>query len=196
MEENIEITTLESLSEENIVPNELGSADGNGAVSEQVTSPNKDNVLSLEEINSFLGKNFTDKATALKALKDTQSFVGKRKEDFASELQQASQQTAEELRQIKEEMFYQKHPEYAPYKDTIKAMGNNPAEVVENPAFKSLFEKARGFDESQSLKSVLESNPRVVASQDKLSKAREAVASGRFENAETLAAQAVLETLG
>ena len=36
-----------------------------------------DNTLTLEEINATLGRNYSDKPTALKALKETASYVGK-----------------------------------------------------------------------------------------------------------------------
>jgi len=153
---------------------------------------NSPDTLTLAELNESLGKNFKDKATALKSFKDTFSYVGKRKEDIAKELGGNTEALANEIRQIKENAFFEKNPDYAPYRSAIIKMGQNPEEVVNTPEFKAIFEKTIGYDKSQSLKSVLVSNPRLAQSKDNLAKARE---SGNQEERERLATLAVLETL-
>ena len=42
--------------------------------------------LTLADLNKQLNSNFKDVPTALKSLKDTKDYVGKRKEDIAAEL--------------------------------------------------------------------------------------------------------------
>lgn len=161
--------------------------------------------LSLSEINTYLGKNFKDKDTALKAINDTFSYVGKKKEDIAREFKPQEGQSSEELKRLREEMaylrkerFYDKNQDLntPEYRTLIDKLGNNPEDVVKMPEFKAVFDKVKGFDESQKLRTVLESNPRVSSSRDSLSKAREAQSQGNREAVERLATDAVLATMG
>ena len=125
------------------------AAEGNAAVAPALT---------LAELNSTLGKEFKDVPTALKALKDTQSYVGKKIDAVAP----APDNTLKlEVDSLKEQVFYASHPEYKGHEDIIKAMGSNPADVVEMPAFKNVFEKVKVADEVTNNKSVLSSNSRI-----------------------------------
>lgn len=117
--------------------------------------------LSLAELNQYLGKDFKDKATALKAVKDTFSFVGKKQETPATPV--ASAELEAKVQSLEEEVFYSKHPEHAANRDIIKAMGGKPSEVVGTDAYKALFEKVKVADEVQKKQSVLSSNSRVAA---------------------------------
>lgn len=177
--------TLEALSDEQT---NVGSADAEGTVSNE----SKPEALTLDEINSALGKNFKDLPTALKSVKDTYSYVGKRKEDIIKEVGGSNNEIASELKTIKDNMFFDKNPDYAPYKSLISKMGENPVDVVNSEEFKTIFEKAKGFDESQKLKSVLTSNPRLAQTKDALTKAREA---GNTDDRDRLVAQAVLASI-
>lgn len=137
---------------------------GNGSVA--------DVTLSLVELNQFLGKNFGDKETALKALKDTQSFVGKRKEDIEKEVRAsiagspASSQTPvspdSKVRSLEEEVFYLKNPQYKGYENIIRKMGSTPAEVVDSEEFKTIFENGKAAAEVAQRKSVVSSSPRLA----------------------------------
>jgi len=176
--------TLDALSDDA----QLTSADAEGTVSDESTNEG----LTLAELNSMLGKNFKDKTTALKSVKDTYSYVGKRKEDIIKEVGGNNNEIASELKLIKDNMFFDKNPDYSQYKGLIAKMGDNPVDVVNSEEFKAIFEKAKGFDENQKLKSVLVSNPRLAQTKDTLTKARE---SGNTEDRERLVAQAVLGTL-
>jgi len=136
--------------------------------------------LTLEELNRQLGKNFTNKDTAIKALKDTFSFVGKRREDIEREVSAKSDEvlnsvrkTEQELATLRKEIFYKDNPQYAAHRGLIEKLGSNPAEVVNNPDFKQVFEKVEGYDKSNNLKTVLESSPRIQATRDSLAKAKE-----------------------
>ena len=99
------------------------------------------------------------------------------------------------MRQIKENLFYRDNPKYAPYRAAIAKMGDNPEAVVQTPEFKEIFEKAIGHDESQNLKSVLSTNPRLAQSRDNLDKAKEAAQAGNQSEAASLATKAVMEML-
>lgn len=151
--------------------------------------------LSLQELNTFLGKDFKDKATALKAVKDTFSYVGKKIEDVAREISPDTKRLESELKQIKENMFYKDNPQLAEHRALLSKLNENPEVAVQMPEFKTIFEKAKGYDESQQLRTVLESNPRIQSSRDNLSQAREAMKAGNKELAETHAARAVLDLL-
>lgn len=129
--------------------------------------------LTLSELNQYLGKDFKDKESALKSLKDTASFVGKRKEDIEASVRASlaaesatkpavtDPKVLEELSSVKNQLFYSDHPEYKGYADIIAKMGSNPAEVVESAEFKKVFEKGKAADEAEKTKSVVSSNARL-----------------------------------
>lgn len=177
--------TLDALGDES----QLNSAPADGTVSPE---PKPEETMSLAEMNALLGKDFKDKATALKSVKDTYSYVGKRKEDIMKEVGGSNNEIATELKTIKDNMFFDKNPDYAPYRKVMEKMGTNPVEVANSEEFKGIFEKAKGFDESQKLKSVLVSNPRLAQTKDGLTKAREAT---NTEDRDRLVAQAVLASI-
>lgn len=182
--DEFENTTLDAQPE---AQTNVGAADGNGAVSQPS--------LTLEEINTILGKDFKDKETALKSLKDTQSYVGKRKEDIAKEVGGDTAELSNQIKQMREDLFYKDNPQFAEHRALISKLGENPAEAVNTPEFKILFEKADGFTKSQNLKSVLVSNPRLASSKNNLDKATEALQTGNQSEAESLATKAVLDLL-
>lgn len=99
--------------------------------------------------------------------------------------------------QYETDKFFNEHPDYVPHRDLItslsKAEKKTLSETVELPAFKNIFEKARKGDEFEKSRSVLHTNPRLGASADKISKAREAVKSGDDQQARSLAVDAVLD---
>jgi len=189
----------EDINEESLSDvSQLNTADDNSAVT-QTSSEQAEVIesLTLKELNEYLGKDFKDKGTAMKSLKDTFSYVGKKKEDIAKELQSAQQtgELSKEIKQIKENMFYDKNPELASYRTLIQKLGDNPEVVVNMPEFKDIYEQAKGFNESQKLKTVLQSNPRIASQRDSLSKASDAMKAGNRAEAESQVAKAVLATL-
>ncbi len=150
-----------------------------------------------------MGKNFTSKDAALKAFKDTFSFVGKRQEDIKREVMaevstgNQTNELAKQLEQIRKDMFYKDNPQIAPYRAVIEKIGGNPSDVVNAPEFKEILSKAQGYDESQKLRTVLESNPRIVSSKTKLDQARDMVKqTGVTDQVSQLATDAVLEAYG
>lgn len=135
-------------------------ADGGGTVEESA--------VKLTELNKFLGADFKDVPTALKALKDTKDFVGKRKEDIAAEVTASLQQTTPNMSQVesdiqalKNQLFYSQNPQYKGLEPVINSMGANPSEVVGTDAFKTVYEKVKVADEIAQNKSVVQSNSRL-----------------------------------
>lgn len=118
--------------------------------------------LSLADLEATLGKKFPDKATALKAVKDTFSFVGT-KQVAANPAPAVETATQEQLKALQEQVFYATNPQYKGHEPIIKAMGSNPAEVVGTDVFKSYMEKAQVADEVSKTKSVVASNSRLGA---------------------------------
>lgn len=136
---------------ENTVPDaaHVTAAEGGAAVAP---------ALSLAEINQTLGKDFKDTATALKALKDTQSYVGQK---IAAAAPAPDSALESKVSSLESQVFYASNPQYRGHESIINAMGTNPAEVVGGDAFKTYFEKAKVADEVQNSKSVVSSNARL-----------------------------------
>jgi len=150
----------ENLSQETLAGDaQLTSADGGGTVE----SP----ALTLAELNKHLGADFKDASTALKALKDTKDFVGKRKEDIANELRAtvvsnpSDVASKSDVQALKNELFYSQNPQYKGHEALLNSISSNPADAVNNPSFKSLFEKAQVADAVANSKSVVSSNNRL-----------------------------------
>lgn len=178
--------------------NDSAIVDESVASKETVSSEAGENV-SLKEINEYLGKNYKDKGSALKSLKDTFSFVGKKVEKSAevesSDVKSKSggDDFARRIKEMKEQLFYSENPDYKPYKGLISKMGENPADVVGLPEFKDVFDKASSFDKNQTKKNVLESNPRIGVVRNKLKEATEAAGGRDYNTASKLATDAVME---
>ena len=60
--------------------------------------------------------------------------------------------------------FYKTHPDLEQYSNVL---GDNPAEMIENPAIKALIDKAKAHDESKGEKNYLKSNSRQPAPPNK-----------------------------
>lgn len=151
--------------------------------------------LSLEELNQHLGKNFKDKETALKSLKDTFSYVGKKRDDIAKEFGQEQKLSVieTELAKLRKDLWFKDNPDHAPNRALIEKLGDDPTKVIDSPEYKVIFEKVKGYDESQKLRTVLDSSPRIAAARDSFSKAKEAMQVGQKAKGEELVAQAVRE---
>jgi hypothetical protein len=184
-DQNNPLDTLASAYEFDAVDGDRNAADSSGS-------------LTLEELNSVLGRTYKDKETALKSLKDTQSMVGKigniekEKETLNKKLMETTQ-IGDELKQIKDELFYTKNPQYAPYRDTIAAMGSNPAEIVEKEGFKKIFADLSEYEKTKSAKSVLETNPRIGVASTRIGEAKDLASKGQYTNANENAVAAVMD---
>jgi hypothetical protein len=157
--------------------------------------------MTLSELNAALGKTFPNKETALKALKDTQVWAVTREEKIAEKVRSSivtpdTSGLTQELAQIKEALFYKDNPEYVDYKGTIKALGQNPAEVIESEAFKAIYADAKAGKEFKNTRTVLESNPRIAEAKNTFDKAAEMQKLGRTAETAQLAASAVIDALG
>lgn len=171
------------------------------AVGSVTPSPASNAELTLAELNQHLGKNFPTKEAALKSIQDTISYVGRKKEDIEREVlsrvatKDETGDIAKQLEEIRKDMFYKDNPQYADpnTRALITQLGGNPAEIVGKPEFKAVFDKVKGYDDSQKLRTVLDSNPRLASSRDAMSKAKELKDSGGKQDAvEALIADAVL----
>ena len=186
--------------QENITPDALpaDNADGKGAVAD-VNSPTEGGAdsMSLQELNSVLGKNFTDKATALKAVKDTFNFVGKKVDISEDDLKAKGFVSKAEF---EKELFYRDNPEHSKNQEILeslaKAKGISLREAAQSDSYKKLFEGATNYEKSQSLKSVLESNPRLASAMSRTANIRELKAQGRNDEARSEAAKAIVEAFG
>ena len=154
--------------------------------------------MSLKELNEHLGKDYPDKETALKSIKDTFSYTGKRKEDIKDELLSELKKSDNDDRITKlenmllEANFYAENPQYKPYKDVITKFGGNPSEAIKDPVFQSTFKKVSAFDETEKSRSVLHSNPRLGRITDKITEAKTALTGGDTQKANDAAVDAVL----
>lgn len=146
------------------------------AGAENVLQPD---ALTLDEINSTLGRNYADKPTALKALKETFSFVGKKADEPAKAAEPAptttapdtanADATAKALADIQQELktnkFYVNNPEYntPEAKELIESFGGEPEEVIAKDIFKKALKAIQSESVNDKSQSVMRSNSRVAA---------------------------------
>lgn len=159
--------------------------------------------LSLTELNKLLGRKFDSKESALKSIQDTYKFATTRVADIAEKANEATSEQMKKLNDTLEaqnkEMFYLQHPEYAPHRKLIDSLGKNPAEVVTTDLFKDTYGKLSEHEKTVKLKTTLESNPRLAASRDGLSKAAELKAKQHgfvTPEVESLVTNAVIDAYG
>jgi len=137
--------------------------------------------LSLAALNKELGKEFKDVKTALKSLKDTQSYVGKKMEKTKDPT------TEEKLANLEKNLtisdFYRNNPQYdnEEARNLIKDLGGDPNEVVEKDSFKKVFEKVSAYEELQNSKSVLHNSSRLGQATTKIGEASDALAKANTE---------------
>ena len=132
--------------------------------------------ISLADLNAKLGKEFKDVDSAIKSLKDTQSFVGKKIEK-AKEDPSVKEQLDNLASRLNESDFYRNNPQYdnKETRNLIKEIGGDPSEVVEKDVFKSIFEKTSAYDKSQESKSVLHNSSRLGQASTKMDDANSAM---------------------
>ena len=187
--------------------------------------PNQSSESIKDVLSKTLGRQFASDEAALKAVKDTFSYVGMKPQDavkkmatdplFANDIKNLfSDGSAPENKpsvptgngefvskaQYEEDMFFSKKPEYDEYRDLLRGLasanGQSLAEAANSDSFKKVFEKAQAYDTVQKSKSVLETNPRLGHVTDKLSKAQELAAAGNHSAASDNAVAAVLDAYG
>lgn len=159
--------TNTNLSQETLVDvTHVDTANGGGTVDTPA--------LTLAELNKHLGSDFKDPNTALKALKDTKDFVGKRKEDIANELRATVvSQTASpdvvavqsQVQSLKDDLFLTQNPQFKPHVELLKKLNaSDLSEAANDPSFKSIYEKSVVADQVTNNKSVVQSNARLSQS--------------------------------
>lgn len=189
----------------------VAPSDGTAAVSEDVVS-------FKDLINQELGKSFDSDEAALKAVKDTFSYIGdygkvrpvikqlqaKYGEDFIPKMEQAinsGQPTDTSKFVTKDDLdsfrFYSANKDLEPHKAVIEALvsttGKSRAEVVAMENVKELFTKAKAYEEVEKTKSVLQTHTRLGVAADNVTKSREALGKGDHAAAEKAAMDAVAE---
>lgn len=174
----MEETTLQEAHSEEV------KSDGEGTGSSQDEGRKLDPVEMQKTVNRL----FNEKAQIQKELEAVKEQVAKAGVDPV--LADKVREVETRLRDVE---FYRQNPDYEPYKNIIAKFGNDPAEVVKQDEFKSIFEKVSSFDKSQQTKSVLETNPRLGQVTDKLTKAKEAVKAGDHNAAKQNAVGAVMD---
>jgi len=154
-----ENTTLDTLADESLE----SSTDGDEAVSEDVTEEEvKD--LSLEDINKTLGKEFPTKEAALKSIKDTFSYVGKKKETIAEEVKPdtAGFVTKE---QYEADVFFAQNNDLSDVRSIIEAKAKadsiSVSEASKAEDVQKIVSAVKSQSESEDSKNVLESNSRI-----------------------------------
>jgi hypothetical protein len=194
--------------------------------------------IQLEKLNELLGKDFKDVDTALKSVKDTFNFVGKRDEISQTVKQVAEASGKDEAavletlkslmtntnppapessadprstddnfiskEQYIEDKFFDKNPELESIKDYIKPLKQTNDqfksmswdEFAKTEQVSKLMETFSGYDEATNKKSVVESNPRIGAITDKLTRAKQALEAGDVSSAKSNAVSAVMDSFG
>lgn len=207
--------------DQDLNPGSLPDMDG-GQSSGDGGQSNQSGVSIKDVLSTTLGRTYESDEAALKAVKDLNSYVGRKVEDavrhaandplFADDLRKMlGTQPASANKepndvdtskfiskdQYEQDMFFSKNPGYEPYRDLLKGLSvaNNVSlvEAAKLDTFKTVYEKATAYDQVQKSKSVLETNPRLGHVTDKLSKARENLAAGNDIAAKDDAVAAVLE---
>jgi hypothetical protein len=150
--------------------------------------------LTLDQLNEKLGTRYQSVETALEGLKETKNFVGKVGKQQAEATVDPEKFITRE--QYEQDVFYSRNADLEPYKDIINARAKDlnvrPADAVANDAsLKLTLEKLRGYDKTESAKSVLMTNPRLGQVTDDMQRAQEASAKGDYRTAEESAVKAV-----
>jgi hypothetical protein len=159
---------------------------------------NVSSVSSLREIvKQATGRDYATDEAAFAGVKNTYAMVGKpaeQKVELPSEIVAKLAEIDGIKAELTQQGFYQQHPEYntPAAKALISAMGSEPAKVVESEAFKLAFTAINAQAEVEKTKSVLHSSPRLGQATDKMTQAKELVASNP-DAAAKLATASVLE---
>lgn len=170
---------------------------GQPTVSDQAQSDT--NAISLDEIQSFLGKKFDSKETALKSIKDTFNYVGRKTEDAAKLAEETLAKSGEYVRrsEIETEFFYRDNPNAAKHRVLVDAVAkaNNISarEASERVEVKKVLEAASAFEEQETAKTVMQSNSRLGATRDKIQEAKKLMGEGRSKEAESILVDAAFE---
>jgi hypothetical protein len=154
--------------------------------------------FTLDQLNSHLGTRYQTVEAALDGLKETKNFVGK-----AGQVKSEATVDPEKFitrDQYEQDLFYSRNSDLEPYKDIINArakeLGIRPADAIANDAaLKTTLEKLRGYDKTESAKSVLMSNPRLGQVTNEMENAQNALQKGDYRTASRSAVKSVIELM-
>jgi len=147
-------------------------SDGEGTVTPPVS-------LTLEELNLALGKKFDSKESAVKSIKDTFAYVGKKKEDVEKEVvkEVPSSVDSERIAQLETELFFQTNNELKDARPILeafaKANGQSLKEAAESEVFKSTLTKLKGEEKP----TVMDTSRRFSGDDDSRKEFQEAIGS-------------------
>ena len=110
---------------------------------------------------------------------------------------------AELTARYEEDRFFDKNPNLESIKDYVKPLKNSNSEFqamawddfAKTEAVSKLVETFSGYEEANSKKSVVESNPKLGAISDKFSQASQALESGNVQAAKATAVSAVIDSM-
>jgi len=156
-------------------------------------------------LSEAVGRNYSSDEEALAAVKETFSYVGKKKEDIAKELSSVQKPTVDpsqyvSKREFEDALFLSKNSEYESPEiksllNGLRGEGQSLNDVANSDTFKSIYSKIKATDEIANEKSILHSNPRIGKASSALDEAKEAASKGDFSTAGDKAVKAVIESL-
>lgn len=117
--------------------------DGEGTVTPPVS-------LTLDELNTALGKKFDSKESAVKSIKDTFAYVGKKVETVKEEVAKDVSVDTERIAHLETELFFQSNNELKDARPILeafaKANGQTLKEAAESQVFKDTLAKLKGAE--------------------------------------------------
>lgn len=157
----------------------IPAAGGNEAGSQTPASTQDGQNLTLAEINELLGKQYPDKTTALKSLKDMSSFAGRAADQLGKQNDEAVSKLQKEIDAMKLDTFYARNPEHEANREILEALAlKNNVTVEEATELDAYKEFAKGVKKEK--RTVVESNTRQQPSDDKKKAFEEAKKTGDF----------------
>ena len=162
-------------------------------------SENESAVGLRELVKQATGREYSTDEAALKGISETFKMVGKRVEPQVVEKTVVDPEILSKVnsleKALQETTFYAQNPEYntEDFKSLVKLTGKSPSELVSSDDFKTLYEKAKAYNEIEQSKSVLHSNSRLGQVTDKFTQAKEALKTGNDAVAKSTAVSAVID---
>lgn len=179
--------------------------------------------ITLDQFKAALGKDFKDVESALKSVKDTYSYVGSQaqyKQTIGAVSERLGTDEAGVLAALgalvpsrqepqgqfisketyETDQFFAQKPELNSLRDVLIPLKQAQGAVswkdfLAQPSIASVVEGVTGYNELQSKKSVLQTNPRLGAASSKIDNARQAVSEGNMALAKNNAVSAVTDLL-
>ena len=176
------------------------ASSGEPAVSDQAQNSGVES-LTLDEIQAALGKKFESKDKALKAIRDTFSYVGKKQDDATTAAERKLAESGNYVlrSEIETEFFYRDNKEASAHRTLVdavaKANGISARDAAQLPDVKKVIEAATAYEAQEAAKTVMQSSSRLGASRDRLNEARTLIAQGRKEEGTAAAVAAAYEGL-